>query len=125
MASKVMLIIANNHMDLGGRPVKKSRINDRTPLMITCQPMATYFSGDCLRSRFHSACRMAEVSSSTMARMDMAKLNLPHKSNYPIPSMQLLRLGVRFPLKHCLEFCKSALPCHLSVSRNGLIQVHK
>ena len=36
----------NSHMERGGKPVKSSRKNAKTPLMITCQPMAIYFSWD-------------------------------------------------------------------------------
>jgi hypothetical protein len=66
-----MLIPANNHMERGGRPVKKRKTIEITPLMMTCQPMATYFSGDCFRRRFQRACRTAEVNNNPMARMGM------------------------------------------------------
>ena len=77
-----MLINANSHIERGGRPVKNSTVRERTPLMITCQPMATYFSRDCFRSRFQRAWRTADVSNSAMARMGMADFNLPRREYY-------------------------------------------
>lgn len=68
MASKAPLASAKSHMERGGRPVKNNAISDRMPPMTTCQPMATYFSSDPLRSKFQRACSAADTKSSKMAR---------------------------------------------------------
>jgi hypothetical protein len=45
-------------------------------LMITCQPMARYLSGDCFRSRFHKAWRIADEINRVNARKGMGVVNV-------------------------------------------------
>ena len=80
MASRVMLIKANIHMERGGKPVKNNTATDRMPPMITCQPMATYFSVDCFNNIFHNAWMTAEAISNAIARIGITGLNLPHRT---------------------------------------------
>jgi hypothetical protein len=42
--SRIALINTKSHMDRGGSPVNKIATIDNMALMITCQPMARYFS---------------------------------------------------------------------------------
>ena len=72
-----MLTTAKNHMDFGGSPVKKINTSDIMPLMMTCHPMAMYFSCDFLRRKFQSACSDADRKSRMMARMGMGQIVNP------------------------------------------------
>ena len=76
MASRIVLIKTKSHMERGGRPTKKTAMIEIMPLMITCQPIAMYFSSDCFSSRFHKAWRVAEESSRTRARMGIESVNV-------------------------------------------------
>ena len=57
-----MLAMANGHMLRGGSPVKKMRTSEKIPLMMTCHPMAIYFSSELLSKKFHIACMDAETN---------------------------------------------------------------
>src|SRR5690349_21622544 len=69
-----MLSTAQNHIERGGRPVKKIRIVDKMPLRITCQPMATYFSSALFNKKFHAACMEAERNNRIKAEIGMDTL---------------------------------------------------
>jgi hypothetical protein len=66
-----MLIAANSHKERAGRPTNSNRKNARMPLRMTCQPIVIYFSWDRLRSRFHNACKQADVKRRRMAGIDI------------------------------------------------------
>ena len=74
MASRIMLKTAKNHIERGGRPVKKIRTVENNPLKITCQPMAIYFSSALLSRKFHNACMDADKNRRTRARIGMIYL---------------------------------------------------
>ncbi len=69
-----MLRKANPHMDRGGKPVKKSTPSAKTPLKMTCQPMAIYFSSALFNRKFHSACMDAETNNKMRAEIGMGYL---------------------------------------------------
>ena len=72
-----MLKTAKNHIDCGGRPVKKIKTVENNPLKITCQPMAIYFSSELLSRKFHMACMDAEKNNRIMAKIGMGYLINP------------------------------------------------
>ena len=71
--------MANTHMERGGRPVKKINTSDIMPLMMTCHPIAMYFSCDFLSRKFQSAWSEADRKSKTMAKMGMSE-NVPQNA---------------------------------------------
>src|SRR4030042_4626873 len=72
MASRIALIDKKSQMERGGKPIKMRAKIERMLPMMTCHPIARYFSRDCFSNRFHKACKAAEVSNRAMARVGMA-----------------------------------------------------
>jgi len=71
MDSNNILVIAKGHILFGGNPLKKMSISEKIPLMMTCHPMAMYFSSELFNRKFHTACIDAERNKRIRAVMGM------------------------------------------------------